>query len=394
MPLLDTAEKDQADTLENASAEARFAAAQRAYQVRSKATTPTAGDEPSIALDSDLAEQFANIKGVGALARLLRKQIEQRQTERNEKRARHAAMTPTARRRDRVRQEIAEARNVSDRQHIHHIHSVLALCGFPYRRPSDDQQDFIREYGNNSLVVQAGYLKDPATGKMVRQGLPYGPKARLMMLHVCSMALHQNSATIEVADSMSAFIRELGYQVQGGPRGTIAQFKEQLHRLSAARMTIGLWDANSSSKTIHTQPIRAFDIWLPSDPDQKTLWNSTLQLDQEFFQSLKQHALPVDIRALRALANSAKQMDMVLWFGYRLRNLQRPYMISWRALQDQFGSEIKRHRKFQESFADDLKVIKEVFPKLSATLTEEGLKLFPADAEALLLPVRKRNALN
>jgi hypothetical protein len=40
---------------------------------------------------------------------------------------------------------------------------------------------------------------------------------------------------------------------------------------------------------------------------------------------LRPLALPVDIRALRAFSKSAKQIDIVLWLGYRLRNLDRPY---------------------------------------------------------------------
>ena len=27
---------------------------------------------------------------------------------------------------------------------------------------------------------------------MVRQGTPYGPKARLIMIHICTMAIRQN----------------------------------------------------------------------------------------------------------------------------------------------------------------------------------------------------------
>lgn len=36
------------------------------------------------------------------------------------------------------------------------------------------------------------------------------------------------------------------------------------------------------TSTLNSQPIEAFDIWLPQDPDQKILWSSTLRLDYRF----------------------------------------------------------------------------------------------------------------
>jgi hypothetical protein len=350
---------------------------------------------PSIPLDPDLAKAFSEVRGADKLSTMQREMIEGQQRDRNAKAERRAGMSPIQRRRDLVRENIAANRAGAEaHQHVHHIHSVLALCGLPYRRPADDMKEYHREYGNNSLVIYAEHLKDPQTGRMVRPGLPYGPKARLLMFHICTMALRQNSAEVEVADSMSAFIRELGFDVQGGPRGTITQFKEQLHRLAAASMKIGLWDAKGSS-TISANPIRSFDIWLPRDPAQKMFWNSTVHLDTEFFASLKQHALPVDIRALRALAYSAKQMDIVTWLGYRLRKVDRPYPISWDALREQFGTEIRsRERKFRQSFAEDLKAIQEVFPKLSVKLGEGGLTLYPADADAVLVAPKSKRRIS
>jgi Plasmid encoded RepA protein len=281
-----------------------------------------------------------------------------------------AKKSPIQRRLTRIKRQLKET--AFEDEDRHHIHSVLALCGLPYREPAEGAREYLREYGRNSLAVQAGYLKDPETGKMVLQGLPYGPKARLLLLHICTMAIRQRSAEIAIADSMSAFIRELGFSVTGGKRGTIHQFKAQLNRLAAARMQIGLWRGDRSI-TLNAQPIKSFDIWLPQDPSQRMLWSSTLRLDRDFYDSLREHALPVDIGALRAFSQSAKQIDMVLWLGYRLRNVTRPYPISWGRLREQFGVNVKRLRKFREEFAKDLQLIREVFPNLPVRLAEDGI---------------------
>lgn len=332
--------------------------------------------------DEDLKAQLKGLHsgmiGYKTLVENLAKTQQERDAERR--------LSPVVRRRVNVRKELnTDAFEHEDR---HHIHSVLALCGLPYRQVEAGTRDYIREYGRNSLVIQSGYLKNPMTGKMEAQGLPYGPKARLLLLHICTMALRQGGPEIEIADSMSAFIRDLGFPVTGGARGTITQFKEQLNRLAAARMQIGLWQGERSS-TINAQPIESFDVWLPRSADQKMLWNSNLRLDQKFYQSLKEHALPVDIRALRAFSQSAKQIDMVLWLGYRLRTVSKPYPISWEALRAQFGTHVFRLRKFREEFLKDLEAIREVFPALPIKASEEGIMLFPSDPAALFVTSKR-----
>lgn len=336
--------------------------------------------------DADLLQRIEGRRlGDKLDERLIRGAIEE-QERRDAKAARLATLTPIHRRREEVRDSLVAP--FADENRFF-MHSVLATCGLPYKKPPEGQGDYLSEYGRNTLVVQAGYLKDPETGKMLKQGLPYGPKARLLLLHICTLALRQNNNDIEVADSMSAFIRELGFEVTGGQRGTIAQFKEQLHRLAASRMQIGLWRGDTTT-TISTQPIEAFEVWLPSNPDQKMLWNTRLLLDEKFFRTLKQHALPVDMRAMRAFAHSAKQIDMVLWLFSRLKQLERPVPIGWNMLKEQFGRDIQsRERKFRQSFAEDWKAIQEVYPKLRSTLTEDGITLHPGDADLILVPTKR-----
>jgi len=337
-------------------------------------------------LDADLREKLKKSVGKPSFP-LMRQHLATLQAERNERRQRRAAMTAIRRRRDNARELFEKTPRTLDEDR-YHLHSVLALCGLPYKRPKDDRLDYIREYGRNSLVVQPGYLKDPETGRMVRQGIPYGPKARLLLLHICTSALRQGSHEIDIADSMSAFIREMGFAVTGGKRGTITQFKEQLNRLAAARMQIGLWNGEHA-RTVNSQPIESFDIWLPNDPSQKVLWNSSLTLNREFYASLKEHALPVDIRALRAFSQSARQIDIILWLAYRLRNLERPYKLAWRTVRDQFGTHIAEPRFFRRDFAEDIRQIREVFPQIPVRLTEHGVELHPCDMTRLFTAVRR-----
>ncbi|MDP8918377.1 MAG: replication protein RepA, partial [Pseudomonadota bacterium] len=302
--------------------------------------------------------------------------------------ARRAAMGRDQKRRDALRAVIES--EPTGPENIQHIHSVLALCGLPYKEPKGERE-FFREYGRNTLSIMAGRLTNPTTGQMELQGLPYGPKARLVLLHLCTEAVRQRSARIEVADSLSGFIRQMGFPVTGGERGTLRQFKEQLNRLAACTMQIGLWDGASRSSTLNVPPFRQLDIWLSGSPDQGLLWSNTVQFHAEFYDNLIQHALPVDIRAARAFSGSARKLDMLFWMGYRLRTVQRPLRLSWDNLHKQFGSDNASIRSFKQAFKGDLAHIKEVFPRLQVTLDDGGMLLLPTDPSELLVRPKRGN---
>jgi hypothetical protein len=342
--------------------------------------------------DADLLDEVEKARG-HFMFKTLVEHIAHKQAKRDAEAAqlvavegRRVRMGRDERRRDSVR-AVIEAEPAAP-ENIQHIHSVLALCGLPYKEPKGER-DFFREYGRNTLSIMAGRLKNPRTGQMEVQGLPYGPKARLVLLHLCTEAVRQRSATIEVADSFSGFVKELGFAVTGGERGTLRQFKEQLNRLAACTMQIGLWDGADRSSTLNVPPFRQMDIWLGGAGGQGLLWSNKVQFHADFYENLVQHALPVDIRAARAFAGSARKLDMLFWFGYRLRTLQRPLKLTWDNLHKQFGADNASIRSFRQAFKADFAHVKEVFPRLRVTLEEDGMRLLPTDPSELLVPPRR-----
>ena len=81
-------------------------------------------------LDDDLREEFDKYKS-GPGSSVMRELILAKQRKRQARKD----MTPVQRRRDMARDTLqADALKDADR---YHIHSVLAMCGLPYRRPED-----------------------------------------------------------------------------------------------------------------------------------------------------------------------------------------------------------------------------------------------------------------
>lgn len=334
-------------------------------------------DVAPILRDTDLMQRVADA------APFMRDIIEQQCVDEQRRRDALAALPMGQRRRVTTNLHLKDEKG-PQRQDLRHIHSVLAICSLPYTRPATDMRVWERKQGKMSLVVTAGSLMSPS-GQWVDQPLPYGSRARLLLLHTCNEAIRQKSAQIDIEDSLSGFIRSMGFPVTGGKNGTLNSFKQQINSLAACSMKIGIWDGERA-KTVNTQPFSAIDVWLSQSPNQRQLWPSTVTFSQDFYQTLTKHALPVNIHAVRAFAGSPRKLDLLFWLGYRLHSIDKPVTISWEALKEQFGAGYLRDRRFRSDLAEEISQIKEVFPKLPVKVTEAGFTISPGSTEVLAIP--------
>lgn len=334
--------------------------------------------------DADLLADLEAARGTPGFP-FARIAIEAKQRERD----RLAAMQPAERRRTLAATAIADADPTLKDLRV--LHSVLAVCGLPYERLPNAQRDFARKQGNMALDVTAGFLRDPH-GNAALQPVPFGPKARLVLMHLCSEAITQKTATIEIAESFTGFVRDMGFSDSGGKRGPLHAFKEQLNALAACTMRITVWNGYDSVRTRNITPIEEMNLWLSTDPNQRSLWSSTVTFSPAMYESLKRHALPLNAQVIRAFAASARKLDLYFWLGWRMYNLSQPLTLSWQSLYEQFGGANRSARDFKRHFKDDLKEVQQVLTRLPTKLTEHGLTLSPADPSVLALPVKRPSA--
>src|ERR1019366_8284071 len=85
-------------------------------------------------------------------------------------------------------------------------HSVLCQTCLPFRDPGDDARVWERVNGGVRLKVLAGEAMHPERGDFVPVGLPFGPKARLVLMHINQQALLSRSLCIEIEDSLTRFV--------------------------------------------------------------------------------------------------------------------------------------------------------------------------------------------
>ena len=194
-------------------------------------------------------------------------------------------------------------------------HTCLAQTCLPHRRPPDGVRRWQRDQGRAHLLIVAGEAWHEKEQRFIEIGLPYGPKARLILMHLNSEALRQDSPVVEVESSLTAFVRRIQDRPPTGPE--IRAYKEQLTRLSAAMVRLAIGQGDHSLQ-VDTKIVGAFDLWFAKDARQRVMWPSVVRLSLDYFESLKRHAVPLDERALAALAHSALALDMYCWLAQRL----------------------------------------------------------------------------
>ena len=225
-------------------------------------------------------------------------------------------------------------------------------------------------------MVEAGSLWN---GKeYIQQPIPYGAMPRLMLAWMNTYAVRNNSPEIPIGDSASEFLRMLGKASNGGKRGAFANFRKQLQALSACTLSLGFND-NGRAHTYGSKPIKHFEAWIAVEG--RPIWPGTVTFSEEYFQTLKGHAVPLDLRAYTALKGSSLAMDAYLWLTERLHRISGddPVFVSWANLLAQFGQEYEGKdpaKDFKKRFLAACRAAKAVYPKAKVTEAQGGLLLY------------------
>lgn len=253
-------------------------------------------------------------------------------------------------------------------------HSVLCQTCLPYRNPGDQERRWTRKNGFLTLEVDAGRAFDNRVAEFIDVGLPYGAKPRLVLFHLNAEALRTQSPVIELAESLSAFVkRTLGLDTHGRNMQTV---REQLTRLAAANFRIGKSDAESSV-TVHARILNGFKLWIPEHSKRRTLWPTQVQFSAEYFESLLKHAVPLNESAVARLSHNAMALDTYAWLAQRLHRIgkDKARVVSWVSLAEQFGGGYAQVREFRRVFKRTLAQVRVVYPDARFALTDAGMHL-------------------
>ena len=249
---------------------------------------------------------------------------------------------------------------------------MLVLCSLPRTNPGNRHQ-YKRVNGPYRLYMQAG----PETK------LPFGTLPRLILAWLCTEVVRTQSRELVLGKSLSEFMRTLGVYSSDGKAYT--RLRNQMRRLFNAHVRLIYKDEHGEQFVSSAIADRGEFWWNPKRPDDRSLWDSKIELGEKFFQEIIRNPVPLDMNTLTALKRCALGLDLYLWLAYRTFALRAPLRLTWKQLYCQFGAHPAKAsdkftvRNFRTKCLRELKKIKLAWPDLNYS-TARG-RLDPASLD-------------
>jgi hypothetical protein len=273
---------------------------------------------------------------------------------------------------DRQVVEAAAAYMADEDAGIGFLYSGWCQAALPHRKLANDKGWQI-EGERVTLIVEPGMRKG-AHGEPEPVGIPYGSRARLILLRLQSEALRTQSRDVELGRNLHDWLLKMGIPIGGR---SFKEVKDQTERISRCRLTFEIRRGNRVG--LANQNIMDSAVFFESpDPLQGTLFAQHARLSQAFFDTLNRHPVPIEEAAVRAISNNSVAIDIYAWLAYRLHSLQKPTPISWKALKQQFGISFSRLDNFRTTFSSNLRLALAVYRDAKVEDGPAGLILHPS----------------
>ena len=247
---------------------------------------------------------------------------------------------------------------------------LMMLCSLPRTNPGDRTQ-YKRVNGPYTLIMTA----------VGQTGLPFGNLSRLLLAWVCTEAVRTQSRELFLGASLSGFMRKLGIAPVGCAR---MRLRNQMKRLFNAHIQLAYEDKQVSASVNSPVAGRTEFWWNERKPGGQGLWDSKIELGENFFEEIIRHPVPLDLNILKAIKRSSLGLDLYLWLTYRTFTVRHPRRLSWARLYGQFGGtpanagDNRTVDYFRTDCLRELKKIKTAWPDLNYATAPGVLILLPS----------------
>ncbi|WP_250265828.1 replication protein RepA [Rhodovastum atsumiense] len=266
--------------------------------------------------------------------------------------------------------ETAEAYLSNEEGGTNFLYSGWCQTALPHKRTQDDEIWRV-DSGPISLIIQPGI--EVIGEQTVPIGVPFGSRARLILLYLQTTALKTGSREIELGKSLRQWLGRMGIKAVGGK--AIDGVREQALRIGTCNITF--YFTAGQKKGFVRQPIVEAGMFEESDSPRPRFLEA-VKLGENFFEQLRKHPVPVEDAAIQAINNNSQALDIYVWLAYRLHSLKEPTPLSWRAAKGQFGQGVAELRKFKQTFKKSLELALAVYPAAKVDLVDDGLRLYPS----------------
>lgn len=239
-----------------------------------------------------------------------------------------------------------------------------------------------RTNGNLTLSIRSGW--DHEKDKPI--GYPFGTIPRLLLFWLTTEALRTKSRKLFLGDSLAGFMREIGLNPNTGrgKRGDAKRLRDQMERLFRATIS---FEYHIKEQTLegkgwldmHVAP-KGELWWDTKNPDQAELWESWIELSEDFYNAIVAAPIPVDTRVLRALKNSSLALDLYAWATYKtfiVSQKKEPQFVDWKNLMGQLGANYTDQANFKKKVKPILSRVKAVFSSFKYEIVSGGIIIQP-----------------
>lgn len=259
----------------------------------------------------------------------------------------------------------------------------LVQATLPHKNPGNIPL-WKRTNGNLTLGIQQGMNVE--TGKSY--GYPYGTIPRLLLFWMTTEAVKTKNRRLELGNNLASFMRQVGLEpaTGRGKRSDAQRLRDQMQRLFQARISFHQEREESGQKgnawlNMEIAP-KGVLWWDEKQPEQPSLWDSWIQLGEDFFEAIIASPVPVDLRALKALKRSPLALDLYSWATYTAYQTQKNKQsrnVSWELLHEQLGAEYHDMKEFAKSCRAALRKVQTVYPELGLEFEKGGVKVLPCN---------------
>jgi hypothetical protein len=267
--------------------------------------------------------------------------------------------------------DIAAEVLADESQRIGISYTGFCLTSLPHKRLPDDQTWEKRGH-QVTLWIEPGRMK--TKGKAVTYGVPYGARARMILLYLQTQAVRTGSREIALGRSMRDWMERMGLSVGGE---TARGLREQAARISACTLKF-FWENEEQEGWARGGIVTSGLRFKVPEESQGSLWEDRVVLDEVFWKALRDHPVPLLEAAIRQLRDRSMSLDIYVWLAWRCHQLSKSTAISWPAVHAQFGGGFKALKHFKPSFLEALAAATAAYPEARVDVSEAGLVLHPA----------------
>jgi hypothetical protein len=261
----------------------------------------------------------------------------------------------------------AAAQYLGDEENsIGFLYSGWCQAALPHRKLANEAGWQI-ESERMALVVEPG-MRPTSSGRPEPIGVPYGSRARLIMIYLQSEAVRTQSREILLGRSLREWLDKMGIPVGGK---SLKDVRDQCERISRCRLSLTIRHGSRVGMTNQNVVDTAMFVET-AEPGQSSLFVETARLSEGFYEQLQRHPVPLQDAAIRAIANNSMALDVYAWLAYRLHSLDKPRSISWQAVKTQFGAGYARMDHFKINFRPTLTLALAVYPDARVEEAEDG----------------------